>query len=345
MNFTFPENKTLHNSIIQNYTGELNQNFEVSRIDILNPKDNVIYIDNTEYVFTYYDNKTGKNKGRNSIILKLYESQNIDEDDVQYDDPDMVLKILKHKKALKPEWKKQIEKRFENEINALKVCQKKGFQNIINIYGDGVCKIYSPYKSRYEEYLFYTMEYAEYDLKKYIEKNFKKLSLEEKVGLCLSLSRGLKELKSLGYYHRDIKPDNIFMVDHQWKIGDLGLLGNRNSDFNLDRKGEPIGPRGWMSPESMNKYLCEEHDFPFQFNCTIDHKSDIFQLGKVFWYIFQHNAPIGSIRQSDFKIRHNRIYPILRTMLNYSYVKRYNRIDEVIKLLKPVVDELLKTAV
>ncbi|MBA7533984.1 hypothetical protein ES705_26230 [subsurface metagenome] len=345
MNFTFPENKALLNSIIQNYSGEPSHNFNVCLIDILNPKDNIITINNIEYVFTYFDDTPGKNKGWNSIILKLYESQNIDKDDVQYNDPDMVLKILKYKKAAKPEWKKPKEKRFETEISALKDCKRENFPNIIDIYGDGVCKIYSPYKNRYHEYLFYTMEFAEYDLKKFIEKNFKNFSLEEKVGLCLSLSRGLRDLESLGYYHRDIKPDNIFMVDDNWKIGDLGLIGNRNSDFNLDRKGELIGPRGWMSPESMNKYLCEGHDFPFQFNCTINHQSDIFQLGKVFWYIFQHNAPIGSIKQSDFKIRHNRIYPILRTMLNYSLNRRYKRIDEVIKLLRPIEDKLLITAV
>ncbi len=344
MNFTFPENKIIYNSIIQNYTDTPKKNFKVSKLDILKPEDNIISIDNTDYVFTYFDIKTGKNKGGNSIILKLYESQNIDQDNVQYESPDMILKILKYPKAVNSKLKWPIEKKFELEIEALINCKEKGFENIIDIYSSGVCKIYSPFKKCYIEYLFYTMEYAEYDLKKFVENSFREFSLDEKVGLCLSLSRGLRELESLDYYHRDIKPDNIFMVGKNWKIGDLGLLGNRNSDFDLDRKGEAIGPRGWMSPESMNKYLCEEHDFPFHFNCTIDHQSDIFQLGKVFWYIFQHNAPIGSIKESDFKIRNSRIYQILRTMLNHSHIRRYKRIDDVIQLLKPIEDELLKVA-
>jgi serine/threonine protein kinase len=110
-----------------------------------------------------------------------------------------------------------------------------------------------------------------------------------------------------------------------------------------DEEAEPIGPRGWMSPESMNKYLTEGKGFEHSFPCKIDHQSDIFQLGKVFWYIFQHNAPIGSVKESDFKIRNSKVYSIIKTMLNHSKSKRYKTIDEVIKLLKAEETKLLKT--
>lgn len=342
MNFTFPENKANIGGVLKNFSGLPNNNFKVSLCNILNPQDNIINIDSTEYVFTYMDIDTGHNKGGNSIILKLYESQNIDENNPQYDEPDKILKILKTKHKRR---KSLIQKRFEMEIQAIKHCNERNFQNIIKLFEDGICKIYSPYNEMYEEYIYYTMEYAEYDLKSYVENNFENISLEQKISLCISLCRGLKELDSLGYYHRDIKPDNIFIVGKEWKIGDLGLLGKRDANFELDKIGQAIGPRGWMSPESMNKYLCEERNFPFNHSCEIDHQSDIFQLGKVFWYVFQHNAPIGSIKKSDFKIKHSRIYPIVRTMLNYSQNRRYSQIDEVIKLLKPIEDELLKTAV
>jgi serine/threonine protein kinase len=179
----------------------------------------------------------------------------------------------------------------------------------------------------------------------FIEKMHDELSVSEKLNLCRSLSEGLKELCSLGYYHRDIKPDNIFIINDVWKIGDLGLLAERDKEDEIDRIGEGIGPKGWMSPESMNKYLCEGKKFLFIHNCNIDHQSDIFQLGKVFWYIFQYNAPIGTVKEKDFFIKNTRIYAVIKTMLNYSKKKRYKKIDEVIWLFKLIEAKMLKKMV
>tara|TARA_R110002033_G_C3770537_1_gene228161 strand:- start:44 stop:613 length:570 start_codon:yes stop_codon:yes gene_type:complete len=189
------------------------------------------------------------------------------------------------------------------------------------------------------------MEFAEYDLKSYIEKYHNVLGIEEKLELCLSLSEGLKELNQLGYYHRDLKPDNIFITEkNRWKIGDLGLLENRQIE-SIDSIAEFIGPRGWMTPEAMNKYLCENKDFTYDHSCTIDHQSDIFQLGKIFWYIFQYNAPIGTVKESDFLIKDSRLFSIIKTMLNHSKKKRYNNINEVILLLRPLENKALKKLV
>ena len=150
-------------------------------------------------------------------------------------------------------------------------------------------------------------------------------------------------MKKLGYYQRDIKHDNIFIIGgYKWKIGDGGLLEDRKSET-LDGVAEFIGPRGWITTEAMNKYLCEAYGYTFKHNCSIDHKSDIFQLGKVFWYIFQHNAPIGNIKESDFLIKENGIFPIIKTMLNYSKKSRYNNIDEITKLLKKIELRVLKS--
>jgi serine/threonine protein kinase len=340
MNFTFPEDKVIHWGSIKNFSGEFIDFSSYSMIDILKPKDNLISINKTEYFFTYLDD-SGKNKGGNSIILKLYERDNIDESNIQYDEPDKILKISKFQKAKNPQRKKKSEKRFENEIRALEECQEEEFQNVINIYESGTCKILNPKTNKYNEYLFYTMEYASEDLKSFIEKNFETLSIEEKVKFCLSLSRGIEELRLLGYYHRDIKPDNIFMVGGEWKVGDLGLLDHQDGSYSIDDKGEPIGPRGWMSPESMNKYLCEKHSFPYNFDCKIDHQSDIFQLGKVFWYIFQHNAPIGYFLTKDFNLNNNQVFSIIKKMLSHSKVKRFKKISQVINLLKPIEMNLL----
>jgi serine/threonine protein kinase len=340
MDFTFPKNKVLHNGTLKNHSIRGEKDY-FSLVDTLKPTDNQIQIKGTDYFFTYLTH-SGKNKGGNSVILKLYESQNINTDEISYDTPDLVIKILKFKRA---NYETKSEKRFTKEIDALKRCRDADFVNVIKIFHNGICKIFNPYDEIFDEHLYYTMEYAPYDLKTYIEENHKQLSLDIKLSLCLSIAEGLKELESLDYYHRDIKPDNIFMSGNDWKIGDLGLLAERNDLNEIDEEAEPIGPRGWMSPESMNKYLTEGKGFEYPFSCKIDHQSDIFQLGKVFWYIFQHNAPIGSVKESDFKIKNSQVYSIIKTMLNHSKAKRYKTIDEVIKLLKSEEAKLLKTLV
>ena len=339
MNFVFPKDKVLREGTLKCISTKKGKiNFDL--IDPYNPLSNQIQISGTDYFFTYLDD-SGKNKGGHSIILKLYESQNIDTEGIEYPNPDLILKILKYKKTA---FETKNETRFKNEINALNTCKEKSFQNVIRIYNSGECGIWNNYDESYAYYHYYTMEYAPYDLKNYIETNHSKLSINDKINLCVDISKGLKELESLGYYHRDIKPDNIFFSEEDvWKIGDLGLINDRDTNFNIDKMAEPIGPRGWMSPESMNKYLTEGKGFANSFNCSIDHQSDIFQLGKVFWYIFQHNAPIGGIKEKDFAIKNSQLYAIIKTMLNHSKSKRYKSIEEVIKLLLKEERKVLKS--
>ena len=340
MDFTFPLDKTIFKSSIYNFVKKHNGKYAFNLLDISSPNQNLVTIKNIDYYFKYLNDQP-KNKGGNSIIIELYESQNIDTDEIEYDEPDLILKILKFKKSADPNYPYKPEKRFKAEISALKKASKKNSQNLIRIVHHGNCKIWSTWNDEYEEYLFYTMEYAENDLKTYIESTHSTMNFEEKLSLCVSLAKGINELHSYGFYHRDIKPDNIFIIGNEWKIGDLGLCAERDKENKIDDISEFIGPRGWATPEVMNKHLTGGKGFQKKFDVVIDEQSDIFQLGKVFWYIFQHNAPIGAIKLNDFSTKHNRIYPILRTMLNHSKKRRYKDISEVIKLFEPIEKELL----
>ena len=93
MDFTFPKDKVLHQGTLKNYTAKGSKEY-FNLIDTLQPKSNLIQINNVEYFFTYL-NSNGKSKGSNSVILKLYKSQNIDSDEINYEIPDLVIKILK----------------------------------------------------------------------------------------------------------------------------------------------------------------------------------------------------------------------------------------------------------
>lgn len=310
--------------------------YERSNICIDNEiSNNAITIDNIDY-YAYYINPKYKNsKGANSYVFVLYQAQSF----IDYESsiPDLVIKI-----SNKRDYSTRISdqnKRFYREIEALEKCKEQSIHHVVTISASGQLSCMTKNKQGKDisfVFPFYTMEYASSDLKNYMENN--SILFSDKINLCLQIANGLKELKDIGYYHRDLKPDNILMFDNTWKIGDLGLIAFRNEDNIYDKKNDFIGPKGWLSPEAMNKYLQSDNN-KYKFDCNIDHQSDVFQLGKVFWYILQGNAPIGNIRRSDFFDEHDDIYSVLKYMLNHSKKKRPISIDYVINELSRIMQK------
>lgn len=304
---------------------------------------NMLSINNVDYYVCSINPQFGRNKGANSFVYKLYPCQ--DFVDTYNSIPQKVIKVSKYYDLIYGEEIKDSEynQRFRDEIEALKECKRHHINNIIEIDFEDhiVCsqirKNLNGKEIKKELYFpFYMMDYAEGDLKTYLEEN--KIDKFAKLDLCLQLAEGLNDLNRLNYYHRDIKPDNILFFGNQWKIGDLGLVAHR--DRNTDDINEFIGPKGWLSPEAMNKYLAEGR-CDKMIDCKIDHQSDIFQIGKVFWYILQGNAPIGCIIRDDFLENDDSIYVLIRTMLNYSKKRRIKDISEVVKELKRIIDKTL----
>lgn len=301
---------------------------------------NLINILGVDYYIYKLNDAFRKSKGSNSFVFKLVEAQS-----------EYVIDSEKPCKAIKVSNKYELKKnnslsmrnngRFKSEIEALEQCKQKHIQNIIEIDCSGYIKCIETYENvpgqqqeRDLYFPFYMMDYALYDLKSYLER----IELDEygKILLCSQLAKGLDELNSLGFYHRDIKPDNIlFFEDGTWRIGDLGLVARRNIDF--DKRNEWIGPRGWMSPESMNKFLAEGVEGR-NFDCSIDHQSDIFQMGKVFWYILQGNAPIGCVVKDDFISKNTPMYILIKNMLHHSKKRRITTMKEVVKELDSILN-------
>ncbi len=264
-------------------------------------KKNILERGSHFYQIKPLSNKSIKSKGGNSNVFQLIDPN----DDIN----PCVIKFNKFKLESKEDWKKQRIERFEREIRSLEQAREAGFENVIQIIFDGSLKIGSGH------YCYYVMEKADYDLTEYLEEN--EISVQQKILLCYEILKGIVQLHSLNIYHRDIKPDNIFIVNDKWKIGDLGLIDFQNSDLSIDIIREKIGPYGWLSPEAMNKVLCEGTSREGTFNCEIKSYSDIFQLGKLFWYIFQGNIPIGQIIKKDFLLGDENIFEILFSMLQY----------------------------
>lgn len=277
---------------------------------------NTIRYDNVDYVLSPLSNKYDRSKGGNSNVFKITDPQTEEVHVVKfskYDENSPTTPVNNIKRIT----------RFDREIEALKIASDNNFQNIIQYYFDDYKEIGK------KKFHYYVMEKADFDLTNFLDTN--DISEQQRLLLCVQILNGIKELHSKEIYHRDIKPDNILFVNKIWKIGDLGLISYRNSDFEIKEIGERIGPIGWLSPEAANKYLNEGEGKQNKhgFDCNIDSFSDIFQLGKLFWYIFQGNIPIGQIKKKDFKLNDKEIFEIIYTMLSHS--KKRLTIDEIEK--------------
>ena len=320
----------------------VNCNFTYSKpyLNISNDlTENHLRLNQIDYFVSYLSSDYNSNKGGNSFVFKLFTAQDYDEES----EPSRVIKISKRFEAfVKGNVVQSVyNNRFRQEVDALYECRRKNVDNVVEIECDGnlICPVAGQPGKRVS-FPFYVMEYAESDLKKYLEDEGRSIDDASRIEICLQLAQALNQLYALGYYHRDIKPDNIFLIDGTWKIGDLGLIRVRNKP-SPDAEGELVGPRGWLSPEAMNKYLAEKVNKQ-KFDCEIDHRSDIFQMAKVFWYILQGNAPIGNVKESDFMFRNSDLYAVIKQMLNHSKKRRPESIDEVIDNLQRIVKKYYK---
>jgi serine/threonine protein kinase len=311
--------------------------------------ENIVNIDGLDY---YLSNLIIAGKviygGGNSYILNMNSpnSDELNDDDIPVES---VLKICKYPvDSYFDEDRRRIE-RFVVEKDALYASLKENSVNVIKIITDGTVTISKEIYRRgnietiENKYLFYVMESAEYNLPLFLK--MYRLSIHDKLDLCSSIINGLSELHDKGYYHRDIKHENILFVKGVWKIGDLGLAGNQDPDKQLDIKNEKIGPYGWLSPEVMNKVLTEGkgHITP-PFDCLIDQFSDYFQLGKLVWYIFQENIPIGTLRIEDFRINDDELFNFIITLLQHNKTRRPQSIENINSTLNPIIKKYLLSA-
>jgi serine/threonine protein kinase len=296
--------------------------------------DNIININGVDYEMKYLGDNPG-NKGGNSNVLKL-QLVGIDyEDEAQ---EEYVIKISKIPlNAPYSKFNKNRKARFQREILALRKANRNWLPNVVKLIDYGIIKIEE------KEFSFYTMEKANSDLNDYL---IPRRTIQQKVFLFQSILEGIKQLHGIQIYHRDIKHDNVFMFGDECKIGDLGLMRFKDEDNLALDKEQRIGAFGWETPEAMNKFLTENKPDPeFYFDCNIDEASDIFQLGKLFWYILQGNIPIGCLHITDFKIEDPELFNVLIKLLQHgksqSFQRRPLNITAVEQLIEPIAKKYL----
>ena len=91
------------------------------------------------------------------------------------------------------------------------------------------------------------------------------------------IAESLSEAHENGIFHRDLKPDNIFIesvgVSTVVKVLDFGIAGGIDST-RLTRAGEVFGTPQYMSPEQCNGQ-------------KLDHRTDIYSLGCILYEMLE----------------------------------------------------------
>ena len=108
------------------------------------------------------------------------------------------------------------------------------------------------------------------------------LAIEEIVSIAVPLGRALAHAHSEGVVHRDVKPENIFLVQRsqgRWnvKVVDFGIA-KAPINPKLTKMGQTLGSPMFMAPEA-----CRGDD--------VDHRADIYSLGIVLYLMMCGRVP------------------------------------------------------
>lgn len=115
-----------------------------------------------------------------------------------------------------------------------------------------------------------------HDLKTLIHRR-EALTLIQKIDIALEILAGLEFAHTKEITHRDIKPDNIRIIDgNHVKIMDFGIARPKTSD--LTETGMVMGTPAYMSPEQIT-------------GKKLDPRSDIFSFGVVFFELLSYRKP------------------------------------------------------
>jgi serine/threonine protein kinase len=289
---------------------------------------NVLVIDGQEYFLQYIDAAGVRQGGGNSSVFRAMHPDG---------DDSSVVKFCRYPLDSRSDRDRRRVQRFEREIQALhRALASAESKCVIPIVEDREIAVRAD-RGGTVPLRYYVMQNAESDLATFLAEN--ELQTPQKVALCYSLLKILKGLHAIGIYHRDIKPQNILMMDGAPIFGDLGLVAFREEDSGLDEFDEKIGPIGYLSPEATNKCLGLRSKASFSFDCTIDATSDVFQLGQVFWLVVQDEVPTGHLVPEDLRCEVELLEDVIRPMLQYGKQRRAN-VVQIETALQPVLRDM-----
>jgi serine/threonine protein kinase len=129
-----------------------------------------------------------------------------------------------------------------------------------------------------------TMERADKDLQTWVRQLRQPLTNEQVLSMMYQILSAIHFMHSQGYYHCDIKPENILMFGNTPKVADLGLT------FPFEYKQPFCGTPSYTSPQGLSA-----DEYP-NFNMSgeqVDYvQADIYSLGSVMFYLMTRRSMV-----------------------------------------------------
>ncbi|CAG8444836.1 13208_t:CDS:1 [Dentiscutata heterogama] len=133
------------------------------------------------------------------------------------------------------------------------------------------CHLYGVTKDPSTSQYMFVMRYApQGDLRRFLQRNFNKLTLENKLSIAQSICIELKNIHAKGWVHGDLHGGNILLLNEDDAfISDFGLCRPVNETRMLDQKIYGVIPN--IAPEILS------------FQSPYSQSGDIYSLGIILW--------------------------------------------------------------
>lgn len=162
-------------------------------------------------------------------------------------------------------------------------------RNIVDIFSFGAL----PDGRQY--YIMELLEGIPFD--KYLDRQ-KRLSLAQAMPILRGVARALDAAHGKGILHRDLKPDNIFLVFDEDggvlpKLLDFGLVKLMAEDtaHHRTKTGTPMGTPYYMSPEQCR-------------GLEVDRRTDVYAFGTLIFQVITGEVPFNGDSSMDVLVKH-----------------------------------------
>lgn len=181
------------------------------------------------------------------------------------------------------------------------------------------------------------------------------LPLQRTLPILMQVCSALAAVHDAGIVHRDLKPDNIFLIEKAGKTDFVKLLDfgvAKFTDLSASQQmgrtgvGALVGTPEYMSPEQMS-------------GKTVDHRSDIYALGIIFYEVVTGRQPFTAKSLGEMAIKHLTVTPpkpsklknlphmpsrdleqLIMQCLQKDPLKRPQQVSEIIDRLTPIAHEI-----